>query len=124
MSPRDTSEVRPVDLSPNTHFRLTLAKAVAVIGGIGIIVATAASTYTSITTSLHSHIDDNNRHLPEDFTIHHGAPAGMWDVETIHREDKEMSESVKKSIDELTLQPLHFEDCYCAGKTIHCRLRH
>lgn len=114
-----------VDITPNTGVRLTLTKAVAIIGSLAIIVATGVSTYTSITTSIKDHTADVHRHLDDDFEKQHGAPIGKWDLDVIHREDKEAMDGMKKSIDELTLTPLHFEDCSCtrSGQVV-CRIRH
>lgn len=115
-----------VDLTPETHVRVTVAKVVAILGVIIVVTASAVTWVDSIQTRIHDHEKDEHLHLDPTFERTHGHVIGTWDLDAALREQRDIVKAWGESVDKLTTTPLHLEDCTIVpGKHgIFCRLRH
>jgi len=114
-----------VSLSPDTSIRLSLSKMVIVVAGIISLTAGSLAAWTALKDNIKDHARDEKVHLDVDFTKNHGLPIGKWDLQEEVRELKVEVKTWRESIDKLTTEPIHFEDCTPDGRRgVKCRWRH
>lgn len=114
----------PQSITPNTHVRLTLTLVVSIVGSLILGAATATAVVIRWTSKVDDHMANEYVHPEPDFVIRHGHLVGTYDLDQALRDVREAAKAEKEAVDQLTLSPLHFEDCEVRGRSVTCRWRH
>lgn len=75
-----------MDITPETHVKMSTAKFLSIIGGIIVLVAAAVGVYTSLVTKVNLHVADTDVHLDKEYMKDHGRPVGKWDLDVVRGE--------------------------------------
>lgn len=98
----------PGEITPDTHVRISLAKAVAIVGGIVVIVTGGVASWFGVTAlirevsnKLEVHTKNTNVHLDEDYQKDHGRPVGKFDINAWQAANTRALDELKLSVDQL-----------------------
>lgn len=98
----------PSEITPDTHVRLSLAKLIAALGTIIMLVFVAAVAWRGLQSAIERlgerlavHIANDDVHIDKDYQKDHGRPVGKWDVDAYKAETTQAIEKLNTAVDQL-----------------------
>lgn len=107
-----------VEITPDTHVKMTVTKSLAIVGGIiGVVFAAAASWFgvsmliQNLGKDMAAHVANREVHIDPGYQFEHGRPVGKWDLNVYQSETNQALKEMRESIDllrtALVNQPAH-----------------